>query len=309
LLHAALREVLGEHVQQRGSLVSDQYLRFDFSHFTKMSAEEISQVESIVNKKIRENIQRKEDRNIPIKVAEQSGARMLFGEKYGERVRMITFDPAFSIELCGGCHVEGTGSIGYFKITGESAVAAGVRRIEAITAGAAETYINEQLKQLSQIKQELKNPVDPVRSIRDLQDDLKQLRQQIEDMEIEKASNLKSIVLSQVEHVNGIKFIHSEVDIQDPKLLKSFTFQLGQELGEKTFIVSGSKGENKAQLMVYISEDLVKDGKLHAGKIVKDLAVFINGGGGGQPFFASAGGTNPDGLSTALQKAKDYIEH
>lgn len=309
LLHAALREVLGDHVQQRGSLVNEEYLRFDFSHFSKMSSEEIQKVESLVNQKIRENIQRKEDKNIPISEAEKAGARMLFGEKYGDKVRMITFDPQFSIELCGGCHVKETGSIGYFKITSESAIAAGVRRIEAITAEKAEAYINDQLNQLSLVRQELKNPADPVRAIKDLQSEIKDLRRQIEEYELEKASLLKSDLLKNVELIDGVKLVVSEVDINDAKLLKGLLFQLGNELGEKSFLLLGSKEEGKAQLMLYISEDLVKSKNLHAGHIIKELAKSIEGGGGGQPFFASAGGTDPSGLKNALLKARGYLQN
>ena len=309
LLHAALREVLGDHVQQRGSLVNEEYLRFDFSHFSKMSSDEIHKVESLVNQKIRENIQRREDKNIPISEAEQAGARMLFGEKYGDRVRMITFDPGFSIELCGGCHVKETGSIGYFKITSESAIAAGVRRIEAITAEKAEAYINDQLAQLSLIRQELKNPADPVRAIKDLQTEIRELRRQIEEFELEKASLLKSDLLKNVELIDGVKLVVSEVDISDAKLLKGLLFQLGNELGEKSFLLLGSKEEGKAQLMLYISEDLVKAKNLHAGHIIKELAKSIEGGGGGQPFFASAGGTDPSGLKNALLKARSYLQN
>ncbi len=309
LLHAALREVLGDHVQQKGSLVNHEYLRFDFSHFAKVTPEEISRVEARVNQKIRENIRLKEDRNIPIAQAEKSGARMLFGEKYGEKVRMITFDPDFSIELCGGCHVSSTGVIGLFKIISESAIAAGVRRIEAITSETAEIYINEQLHQYSLIKQELKNPSDPIRAIKELQTEIRDLRYQLEEIELAKAADLKSKLINEVENVNGIKMISAEVNISDPKLLKSLIFQIGNELGESSFLLMGSKGEGKAQLMLYISEDLVKNKKLHAGNIIKELAGLINGGGGGQPFFASAGGTEPAGLNEALRKAKGYIEN
>lgn len=309
LLHAALREVLGDHVQQRGSLVNEDYLRFDFSHFSKMSAEEIARVETMVNQKIRENIPRKEDKNIPISEAERAGARMLFGEKYGEKVRMITFDPSFSIELCGGCHVKETGSIGYFKITSESAIAAGVRRIEAVTAEKAEGYINDQLNQLIQIRQELKNPADPVRAIKELQSEIKDLRRQIEDLALSRASELKSILLKNVETINGVNLIASEVDITDAKLLKSLLYQLGNEIGEQSFLLLASKGEGKAQLMLYISEDLVKAKNLHAGHIIKDLARSIEGGGGGQPFFGSAGGTDPSGIKSALLKARSFIEN
>ncbi len=309
LLHAALREVLGDHVQQRGSLVSDQHLRFDFSHFAKVSPEELARIEGRVNQKIRENIHRQEDRNIPISVAEKAGARMLFGEKYGDLVRMITFDPQYSIELCGGCHVSSTGIIGLFKITSESAIAAGIRRIEAITSEAAEAYINDHLRQLSLIRQELKNPADPLKALKELQSEIKDLRHQLEEIELNKAADLKSILLRSVEIVNGIQLISAEVNISDQKLLKSLIFQIGNELGTQTFLLIGTKGEGKAQLMLYISEDLVKSKKLHAGNIIKELARSINGGGGGQPFFASAGGTEPEGLQEALLKAKGFIEN
>lgn len=309
LLHAALREVLGDHVQQRGSLVTDKYLRFDFSHFTKLSNEEILKVESIVNRKIRENIERKEDRNIPISEAEKAGARMLFGEKYGEKVRMITFDPNFSIELCGGCHVKETGRIGLFKITSESAIAAGVRRIEAITAETAEAYINDQLASLLLIKQELKNPADPVRAIKDLHAEIKELRHRLEEVELSKASDLKVMLLNKVEMINGIKMVSAEVEIADAKVLKNLIFQIGNELGGPSFLFFGSKAEGKAQLMLLISEDLVKSKNLHAGNIIKELAKSIQGGGGGQPFFASAGGTDPAGIKEALLKARNYIQN
>ncbi len=308
LLHAALREVLGDHVQQRGSLLNEDYLRFDFSHFSKVTPEEIVKIETIVNEKIREDIRLKEDRNIPISQAEKSGARMLFGEKYGEKVRMITFDPKFSIELCGGCHVTSTGHIGFFKITTESAVAAGVRRIEAVTAQGAERYVQDQINQLSQIKQELKNPGDPVKAVKELLSEIKDLKQQMEEIEIGKATNIKSTLLKSVEDVNGIKFISSEVEITDQKVLKQLIFQMGQELGDHSFLLLGSRGDDKAQLMLYVSESLVKSKNLNAGTIIKQLAKSINGGGGGQPFFATAGGTTPAGLKAALDEARSIIE-
>ena len=307
LLHAALREVLGDHVQQRGSLLNEDYLRFDFSHFAKVTPEEILKIETIVNRKIREDIRLKEDRNIPISQAEKSGARMLFGEKYGEKVRMITFDPAYSIELCGGCHVSSTGRIGFFKIITESAVAAGVRRIEAVTADGAEKFIHEQLEQLSLIRQELKNPADSIKAVRELLAEVKDLKQQIEEVELSKAATSKAALLQGIEDINGIKFTSSEIAISDQKLLKQLIFQMGQELGGNCFLLIGSRSEGKAQLTLYISEDLVQSRKLHAGTIVKELAKSINGGGGGQPFFATAGGTNPDGLTEALAKAKAII--
>ncbi len=307
LLHAALRDVLGDHVQQRGSLLNEEYLRFDFSHFAKVTPEELQKIETIVNQKIREDIQLKEDRNIPISVAEKSGARMLFGEKYGEKVRMITFDPAYSIELCGGCHVRSTGHIGFFKIISESAVAAGVRRIEAVSADGAEKYVNDQLHQLAQIKSELKNPADPIKSLKELMAEVKDLKQQIEEVEAGKATMIKSALMQSVETINDIRFVSHEVDISDQKLIKQMIYQMGQELGDQSFLLLGSKGDGKAQLTLYISEELVKTKKLHAGNIVKDLAKSIHGGGGGQPFFATAGGTSPEGLKEALERARTFI--
>lgn len=309
LLHAALRDVLGDHVQQRGSLLDERYLRFDFSHFSKVTPEELRKIEDMVNEKIREDIHLKEDRGIPIKTAEQAGARMLFGEKYGEKVRMITFDPSYSIELCGGCHVPSTGRIGFFKITSESAVAAGVRRIEAITAKAAEDFVHDQLQLLATIKSELKHPMDVVKAIREVQNENRELRQQLEEVEIQKASSLKQTLLGQVEVINGIKLVRSEVALQDQKLLKTLIFQVGQELGSDAFVLLGAKSEGKPQLMLYISEELVKSRKLHAGNIIKELARSIQGGGGGQPFFASAGGNAPDGLKEAMHQVKGFIEN
>lgn len=309
LLHAALREVLGDHVQQRGSLLDDHYLRFDFSHFARVTPDELSRIEAIVNRKIREDISRKEDRDIPIRKAEEAGARMLFGEKYGEQVRMITFDPHFSIELCGGCHVPSTGRIGFFKILSESAIAAGVRRMEAITAEAAEAFVQDQFAQLQLIRQELKHPPDVLKSIRDLQQEIKSLRSQLEEMEVQKAGEIRKQLIAQATDVGKVKFISAEVPITDQKLLKSLIYQVGQELGDEAFVLFGSRSDDKAQLMLYISESLVKNRKLHAGQIVKTLAASIQGGGGGQPFFASAGGTNPQGLQEALRQAKGFLEN
>jgi alanyl-tRNA synthetase len=273
-----------------------------------VTPEEIQQIEALVNQKIREDIRRDEAVDIPISQAQEAGARMLFGEKYGDKVRMITFDPTFSVELCGGCHVPSTGRIGFFKITSESAVAAGVRRIEAVTADAAEKFINAQLDQLHHIRQELKNPPDAVKAIRELQQEIKSLRQQVEEAELQRAGHIKQQLLSQVEDVNGIKLIAAEVNLQDPKLLKNLIYQLGHELGDQTFILLGTREESKASLVLYISEALVKSKKWHAGQIIKQLAVHIEGGGGGQPFFASAGGTSPKGLATALSEVRTYIE-
>lgn len=306
LLHAALRVVLGDHVQQRGSLVNEDYLRFDFAHFGKVTDEEIARIEVLVNQRIREDIRRGEDRDLPIDKARTAGARMLFGEKYGEKVRMITFDSEFSIELCGGCHVPATGRIGFFKIVSESAVAAGVRRVEAITAVAAERYVAAQEQLLGAIRQILKNPGDPVKAIVDLQQEVRGLRQQLEDVEQEKAAAERDRLVRAVRDLAGIPFVCAEVSITDGKLLKQLIFQVGQQI-QRGIIVLGSRDPEKAQVMVWISEDLVGTHKLHAGNIVKVLAKAIHGGGGGQAFFASAGGSRPEGLPDALAAAASEI--
>lgn len=306
LLHAALRQVLGHHVTQKGSLVGPDYLRFDFAHYQKMSHEEINQVEKIVNARIRANIPRKEDRNVKIEEAKTAGAMMLFGEKYGEEVRMITFDPDYSIELCGGCHVPATGRIGYFKIVQETAVGAGVRRIEATTAEASETYINDHLEELNQIKQLLKNPADIVKQVEQLQEENKKMQKLLDQAIAEKASLTKQTLLEQIKEHNGYKYLIAEVDINDSKALKNLSYQIEKEVKDIA-IVFAMREAKKVVLMVTISNDLVEKYDLHAGNMVKELAKSIQGGGGGQPFFATAGGKKVEGIKEALAKAQKLI--
>ena len=306
LMHAALRTVLGDHVQQKGSLVNDKYFRFDFSHFQKMTKEELAKVERMVNEKIRENISLDEARSIPIEEAKEAGAMMLFGEKYGDRVRMITFDPNYSRELCGGCHVAQTGQIGLFKISSESAIAAGVRRIEAITSLAAEEYTNQKIEDLSEIQTLFKNPKNTGEAVAALLEENKLLKKKLEQMEMKQAGSLKADLLKKAEQIDGVNFLAAEVPPLDGKTLKGLIFQLEKELGD-AFVVLGSQSDAKAQLMVNISEVLTKTKDLHAGNIVKELAKEINGGGGGQAFFASAGGSKPDGLPSAIDKARTFI--
>ncbi|NND07845.1 MAG: alanine--tRNA ligase [Saprospiraceae bacterium] len=306
LLHAALRSVLGSHVSQKGSLVSDKHLRFDFSHFQKLTPQELSNIEQIVNKKIRANIDMQEARSIPLVEAEQAGAMMLFGEKYGEKVRMITFDPDFSRELCGGCHVAATGNIGFFKVVGESAIAAGVRRIEALTGQAAEQYISDQLAELSSIKKLLKSPTSPAAQVSSLQQECKQLQKALEKSQQEQVGGMKDGLKQKFEEVDGINVLISKIEGADSKALKQLGYQLEKEVGN-AFIVFGSQSSGKAQLMVIISEALTKSRQLHAGNIVKSLAKEIKGGGGGQPFFATAGGKDATGLDRALAQAKDHL--
>ncbi len=305
LLHAALRKVLGTHVQQKGSLVNNEYLRFDFSHFSAMTDEEIAQVEKIVNRKIRENITLDERRNVPIAEAQTMGAMMLFGEKYGESVRVITFDEGYSRELCGGTHVKATGQIGLFKIVSESAVAAGVRRIEAITADAAEKFVNEQQATVTHIKELLKSK-DPVKSISQLVEEKEKLQKKLEQLEGEKTVKIKEGLKAKVSSLNGINKLIELVDIPSAEQLKNLSYQLKQET-ENLFCVLGTVIDGKPLLSVMISENLVKEKNLHAGNIVKELAKEIQGGGGGQPFYATAGGTKSEGLKAALEKAGKLI--
>jgi alanyl-tRNA synthetase len=220
---------------------------------------------------------------------------------------MITFDPVFSIELCGGCHVPATGRIGFFKITAETAVAAGVRRIEAITAEAAEKYVRDLAASLQVIRQELKNPADAVKAVRELHAEIKNLRTQLEQFELERIADIKQQLLGEAQLKGDVRIVKREVPVQDAKLLKTLIYQVGQELGEKSFVLLGTREDDKAQIMLYISEALVKERKYHAGQIVKELAKSIQGGGGGQPFFASAGGTDPNGLQEAFLRAEEFI--
>lgn len=303
LLHHALRTVLGTHVEQKGSLVHPDYLRFDFSHFSKVTDEELAQIEGIVNEKIRENIALDEHRSIPKDQAMEMGAMALFGEKYGDVVRVIKFGE--SVELCGGCHVQSTGQIGMFKIVSEGSVAAGIRRIEAISAAKAEAHLNEQLGLLNDIKELLKSPKDLTKAVQDLIDQNQQLSKQIEGMNREKAKGLSKDLLNAKVDVNGVNLIAEKVDL-DADALKTMLFQMKPQL-ENTFVVLGSENKGKAQLTVMISDDLVASKGLNAGTIIRDLAKEISGGGGGQPFFATAGGKNPQGIPSALEKAKALL--
>lgn len=305
LLHAALRSVLGTHVQQKGSLVNSEYLRFDFSHFSAMTDEEIAKVEHIVNQKIRENISLDERRSVPIAEAQNMGAMMLFGEKYGESVRVITFDENYSRELCGGTHVKATGNIGAFKITSESAVAAGVRRIEAITSNAVEELTNTQWNLVNELKQ-LLSAKDLKKSVEQLVADKAELLKKLEVFENEKTSLIKQELKTKIVTNQSTNQLIQLITISSAEQLKNLSFQLKTEV-ENLFCVLGCELNGKPMLSVIISDNLVADKKLHAGNIVKDLAKEIQGGGGGQPFYATAGGNNLNGLQAALEKAKTII--
>ena len=305
LLHAALREVLGNHVEQKGSLVNADHLRFDFSHFQKMTDEEIEKVEERVNAKIRENSFLEETRAMPIDDARQLGAMMLFGEKYGDAVRVIKFGE--SVELCGGTHVTATGQIGLLKIVSESAIAAGVRRIEAITAAHAEKFVNDQLKTLKSIQETVKGSKDILESVMNLLKENSELSKQIEQFNRERLKILKSNLKSKVLMERGINIISEKIDIDNAALIKDLAFQLKAEV-ENLYLVLGAEIEGKPNLTVMISENLVAEKGLNASQIVREAGREIKGGGGGQPFYATAGGKDASGIQAAIEKALTFIQ-
>jgi alanyl-tRNA synthetase len=305
LMHAALHRILGPNALQKGQDVDDARLRFDFSHFQKVTDEELQQIEDLVNQKIRENIALEEQRQVPIEEARQMGALMLFGEKYGEQVRVITFDQDFSRELCGGTHVAATGQIGLFKIVAESAVAAGIRRIEAITAEQAAAHVNAELAELAEIRQLLKAPKHTAGSVAALQEENKQLRKEIEKLLAAQAGALKGELLKQAQELNGLRFLSARLPLEDSNAIKNLAYQLETEL-QRAFIVLGAVVGGKPQLTVVISREVTESHGLNAGQIIRELAKDIQGGGGGQPFFATAGGKDASGLDRALGRAVDF---
>lgn len=306
LMHAALRQVLGTHVQQKGSLVKEDLLRFDFSHFEKMTEEEIKKVETLVNEKIRSNIPLEEARSIPIEEAKKAGAMMLFGEKYGDSVRMITFDKDYSTELCGGCHVDHTGQIGSFKITAETGIAAGVRRITALTSVGTDKYHAEKLGELAAIGGLFKNQTDLFKSVSDLQEENKELKKKVEELQLAKAGNIKGDLKEKISTEDGYAFLAEHIQLADSKAAKTLLFELERENGSGVYAV-GFESNDKPQLMVMISKELVESKGWNAGTIIRDIAKEINGGGGGQPFFATAGGAKVEGIGAALGKVKGHL--
>ncbi len=307
LLHAALRQVLGTHVHQKGSLVKDEYLRFDISHYQKVSDQELADVERIVNEKIRENIKLEEARSIPIEEAKKAGAMMLFGEKYGDSVRMITFDPEYSRELCGGCHVKSTGQIGYFKITSESGIAAGVRRIEAVTAKYAEHYINQQLKELNAIRSFFKNNNNTPKNVSDLIDANKDLQKDIEKLQVAQAAGLKDQLIAKANKYKDVNIIKSRLQSIDSKAAKTLSVNILAET-EDAVVLFCLENEDKVTIMLSISEHLVNQNGWHAGKIVSELAKEVGGGGGGQPFYATAGGSDKNGIPKVLNMLESLLD-
>ncbi len=307
LLHAALREVLGSHVEQRGSLVNDELLRFDFSHFQKMSEEEILKVEHRVNEKIREDFQRIENRAVPIDEAKDMGAMALFGEKYGDFVRVIIFDPEYSVELCGGTHVNATGNIGFFKIISESSISAGIRRIEAITGETAEKFVEEQVQLTKDIQNLLKGAQDIRQAVEQLVEQRNSLEKEIQKLHQDKAGDLKSGLKEKVSDMGSYKVIIDQVEIPNADTLKKLAFELRNEIPELILVLAANIA-GKPQIAVVAPDSLISEGKIHAGNMVKELAREIQGGGGGQPFYATAGGKDLNGLKNVVDKAKGLIE-
>jgi alanyl-tRNA synthetase len=305
LLQAALQQVLGKHIAQKGSLNNAEYLRFDFSHFAKMSNEEIEQVEHIVNEKIRQNI--------PVVIKEmlkddavKLGAMALFGEKYGDVVRVVIMDANYSIELCGGTHVGATGELGLFKITSESAVAAGVRRVEAVCGELALQYTNEAIKQLNNVKEAFKGSKDVLKSIEQLQEENAALKKEISTYQNEKVEIVKGQLRTKVTNRNNANVLFEKVEGVNADGLKKIQFDLKNEF-DNFFFVATTVVNDKPLLSIIISEDLVKAKNLHAGNLVKELAKAIKGGGGGQPFYATAGGTDVSGMDTVLRQAEELF--
>ena len=303
LLHYALRKVLGTHVEQKGSLVNPDYLRFDFSHFAKVTDEEMAQIEAIVGEAIHSNVALNEKRAVPIEEAKAMGAMALFGEKYGESVRVIQFGE--SVELCGGIHVASTGKIGLFKITSEAAVAAGIRRIEAITGPSAEKYFREKAEKLDEIASLLKNPKDLSKAIEDLISKNQLLGKEVEQLLREKAKGLKGELKSKIQSIGSINFLGEIVDL-DTNSIKDLLFQLKNETDNFIGVIGNSEND-KCSLSLIISENLVQEKNLNASQIIREISSHIQGGGGGQPFFATAGGKRKEGLQDAIQELKSKL--
>jgi len=304
LMHQALREILGTHVEQKGSMVQGSGLRFDFSHFSKLTSEEIKAVEVFVNSRINQKIKLEENRSVPVAEAMESGAMALFGEKYGDSVRTIRFGD--SIELCGGTHVKNTADIWSFKIVSESAVASGIRRIEAITGEAVQAFFDTQESTLKSINESLKHPQDAIKAIGNLQAENALLKKEIESLSKLQTQIVKQELQTQLKTGNGIEFLAVEVDLTPPAI-KDLAFDLGQGKDNLFLVLVTQKG-GKPVISCYISKALVAERSMNAGTIVKELGKHIQGGGGGQPFFATAGGKNPEGIPAMLEAAAGLIK-
>ncbi len=303
LLHQALRTVLGEHVTQKGSMVRSGYLRFDFAHFAKLTPDQLNEVEAFVNARIQEQIELEENRNTPYQEAIDNGAMALFGEKYGDTVRTIRFGE--SIELCGGTHVSNTAAIWHFTITAEMAVASGIRRIEAVTADEAKKRVHAQAAVVDKLKNQLKNPKDLVAAIQSLQDENSKLKKELEQLNKTVVQQLIAELTNAIAVENEISYLFQEVNL-DPAGIKDTLFKLGQKT-DNLVAVLGSVKNGKPILSCYVSKELAEKGTIQANRIIKEIGIHIQGGGGGQPFFATAGGKNPNGIENALAAAKELV--
>jgi len=306
LMLSSMREVLGTHIGQKGSFLNDEVLRFDFSHFAKVTSEELQKIEDRVNEKIRENIELKVLTNVPIQEAINMGATATFGEKYGDFVRVVIFDPAFSLELCGGTHIPSTGEIGVFKFISEGSVSAGVRRVEAVTGEKALELMRYQEETVDKLKELLKNPTDLVKAVETLIEERSTLVKRVASLENEKVQALKTYLTGKIESHSTFNLIVAKVEVPNADSLKQLSYELKDEV-ENLIAVFGADIAGKPQLSVYIAEKIVQETGLNAAKIVKELAKEIRGGGGGQAFFATAGGSDASGLKSALDKAKELF--
>ena len=307
LLHAALREILGKHVQQKGSLVSPRLLRFDFSHPEKLSEEEVEQIEKRVNEKIREDVAADIQIDVPLQEAKEKGAMALFGEKYAEHVRVVTFDPNYSIELCGGTHVQRTGQIGFFKLTSEGSVSAGVRRIEALTGPIAEEFVRKQNKTIDSLKQLLKSKGELVEDVQKLLDEKASLGKTIERMEEEKTGQIKAQLIQNAQEQEGLKVIIQRADFPNADAPKKLAFEFKQQFPNLFLVLAGTQSE-KPFITIMLGDEAKSKTGLHAGKSIREWAKHIKGGGGGQDFFAMAGGSDPSGIEAVLEEAKQQLQ-
>ena len=307
LLHAALKNILGEHVNQKGSLVHPDQLRFDFSHFAKVEEQDLHSIEKMINEKIRANISLDEKREVPFDEAVEMGAMALFGEKYGNEVRVITFDKDYSVELCGGTHVKATGEIGFCKIITETSVAAGVRRIEALTGEKAYEWMNKELAELEAVRSVFKNPKGVVERVQKLSEENTELRKSLDQFERKQAGDLKNVLKGKIEDLNGIKFISEELEIGNADLIKQISFDLQREV-PGLLAVFGANLNGKPHLSVIMDKELPGQKGLNASTIIRQIAKHIKGGGGGQDFYATAGGKETAGLGQAISEARSIAE-
>ncbi len=310
LVHAALRRILGDHVAQKGSLLDEHHLRFDFSHYSALTHNQLNQIERLVNEKIQENIPRREERDVPLEEARKKGAMMLFGEKYGDAVRIISFDPDYSMELCGGTHVAATGEIGYFRFTGESSVAAGIRRIEAVAGLQADEYLREEKELVLSIRSAIGQSDNLVKDIHQLIEERRQLEKEIERLRLQQSTNrLDQFIRNSQKLFDGIRLVFGEIPGADMDLLKQLGYESLEKQKEGTVTILGAKdtSEGKVYIAAAVTDDLIKEKGLKAGALVGELGKMLGGGGGGQPNLATAGGRKPEMLAEVLNQAKEVV--